>query len=117
MKLNKNNVVDYAWKHYHNPQIFNGDEFFDDMKIFFYVKKLLTRYKKGESYNHHLTLNHVITLTNLFGVHPAVELLIYYTPTECQPALNSFFRYLSILPRTEQEVKFDAGVDAFLENL
>lgn len=115
MKLNKNNVVDFAWQNYHNPQIFNGDEFFEDCKLFFYVKKLLSRYKKGESYNHHLTLNHIITLTNLFGVHPAVDLLYFYVPTDCHPTLNSFFTFLNILP--DPGAAKDPGVTEFLRTI
>lgn len=120
MHLTKSNVESYAWLNYHNPQIYSGDEFFEDMRAFFYVKKLLSRYKRGESYNHHLALNHIITLGNLFGVEPSVNLLYFHTPKDCHPYLNTFFRFLSvlpILPESNEEVKFDDGIQKFLEQL
>lgn len=115
--LNKYNVDQFAWQRYHNIQMFNGDEFFEDMKTFFYVKKLLTRYKKGESENHHLTLNHIITLNNLFGPEATRMLLRYYIPKDCHSTLNAFFSFLSILPENEANVKLDGKVTKFLKSL
>jgi hypothetical protein len=115
--LNKDSVRKYAWRHYKNDQMFNGDEFDEDMRIFFYIKKLMTRYKKGESDNHHLTLNHIITLNNLFGAEATNKLLHFYVPKEFQPQLNSFLRFLSILPENDGGVKCDSSIDKFLKGL
>ena len=97
----KEEALKYALHHYRNHQMFSNDEFYEDCKTFFYIKKLLTRYKKGESQNHHLTLNHIITLSNLFGPVPARTLLRYHIPKECHGYLNAFLSFLNILPKSE----------------
>lgn len=116
-QLTKDTAVDYAWKHYKNPQVFNGDEFYEDMRLIFYIKKLLTRYRKGESKNHHLTLNHVITLNNLFGPEATRSLLRFHIPSDCHPALNSFLSFISIIPETDLDVKVDQSILDFLRKL
>ena len=117
MILTKDNVIQYAWNNYANPQAYHGDEFFEDMKIFSFIKKLLTRYRKGDDVNHHLTLNHIITVINLFGAHASRDLLHYYIPEASHQSLNSFLLYLSIIPEPKEDVNYDAGILEFLETL
>lgn len=115
--LTKETAFDYAREHYSNPQLFHNEEFEEDMKIFYYCKKLLTRYQKGDSVAHHLTLNHIITLVNLFGTVATVDLLRYFIPKNCHECLNSFFFYLSILPANEENVKMDLVILDALKNI
>lgn len=66
MILNEGNFLLYAMHHYNNPQCVTLEEFETDLKIITYVKKLLSRNTEDAS-THRLTLNHIITLFNLFG--------------------------------------------------
>jgi len=45
-KITSENVNIYAIKHYDNPHCENEKEFYDDMKRFKYIKRLLRKYKE-----------------------------------------------------------------------
>ena len=44
-KITSDNVLLFALKHYDNPQCEGEKEFYDDMKRFKYIKRLLKKYK------------------------------------------------------------------------
>ena len=50
-------------------------EFYEDLKRFKYIKRLLNRYIEGGELKERLILNHIVVLFNLFGVHAAVKML------------------------------------------
>lgn len=114
-ELTKHNALDYAKRHYNNQQLFHNEEFEEDFRAIFYVKKLLTRYANGEETSHHLTLNHIITICNLFGPIATVNLLRFHINEKHHTALNSFFLFLSILPPSEKKVKLDLHVLEYLK--
>lgn len=97
--------------------MFIRTEFHNDMKIFQYVKKLLRRYKKGSNFNHHLTLNHIITLGNLFGVKATRKMLYFYVDDDCREALDAFLLFLNMIPQEELKSKVDDTVLTYLEAL
>ena len=66
-ELNDDNHMIFAIKHYNNPQAVTQEDFFDDMKKFKYIKRLLKKYKKSGVLRTHLLINHFITIYNLFG--------------------------------------------------
>ena len=70
-KLDMSNFLLYAAKHYDNPQCFDTIEFYEDLKRFKYIKRLLNRYDLKER----LILNHIVVLFNLFGVYPSIRML------------------------------------------
>ena len=43
-KITNDNVIMFAIKHYDNPQCEGEKEFYDDMKRFKYIKRLLRKY-------------------------------------------------------------------------
>jgi hypothetical protein len=48
-KLDSKNFLLYAAKHYYKPKVIDAEEFYDDLKRFMYLKRLLKRhYKTGE---------------------------------------------------------------------
>ena len=67
-ELNEDNYMMFAIKHYENPQAITQEDFYDDMKRFKYVKRLLRRYKKTGVLKTHLSLNHFISIYNVFGL-------------------------------------------------
>ena len=44
-KITNDNVLLFALRHYDNPQCEGEKEFYDDMKRFKYIKRLLKKYK------------------------------------------------------------------------
>src|SRR4051812_14869039 len=86
--LEPKNLQMYARSVYDNPQCMTEEEFLEDYKRFKYIKKLCRRYltevatakRSAESvddvqFSERLMLNHLILLTNVFGVVPTVRIL------------------------------------------
>ena len=67
-ELNEDNFTLFAIRHYDNPQCTSTEEFYEDIRRFRYLKRLLKRYAKSGELRERLILNHLIVLSNLFGV-------------------------------------------------
>ena len=65
-ELNESNYIMFAIKHYDNPQAVTEDDFYEDMKRFKWIKRLLNKYKNSGDLNIHLLMNHFIILYNIF---------------------------------------------------
>lgn len=74
-RLDQSNFLLYAAKHYDNPQCFDTIEFYEDLKKFKYIKRLLNRYVEDGDLKERLILNHIVVLFNLFGAHAAIRML------------------------------------------
>lgn len=96
-ELNEDNYLLFAIKHYENPQAVTTDDFYDDLKRFKWIKKLLRRYKKEGELKVHLLINHFIILYNVFG-DAATPLLFYKIDKEFWGILKTFIVYLDRLP-------------------
>ena len=105
-KITSDNVLLFALKHYDNPQCEGEKEFYDDMKRFKYIKRLLKKYSQDGIIKERLLLNHIIVLNNVFGPDAASTLLLFKIEPEFWPQLKSFLLFLGMLP--EQEL---SGVD------
>jgi hypothetical protein len=66
-KLDGNNFLLFAAKHYDNPQCHDMTEFYDDLKRFKYLKRLFVKYQESGELRERLILNHLIILYNVFG--------------------------------------------------
>ena len=97
-KLTSDNILLFAIKNYNNPQCAGEKEFFDDMNRFKYVKRLLTKYNDSGILKERLLLNHIIIITNLFGVDAGTTLLLFKTEVKYWPQLKSFLTFLNMLP-------------------
>ena len=117
-KITNDNVIMFAIKHYDNPQCEGEKEFYDDMKRFKYIKRLLRKYKDTDILKERLLLNHIIILNNLFGAEACVTLLLFKIQREYWGTLKSFLLFLNIIRDDElQEVIVDQGVLGILEKL
>ena len=117
-KITNDNVIMFAIKHYDNPQCEGEKEFYDDMKRFKYIKRLLRKYKDTNILKERLLLNHIIILNNLFGAEACVTLLLFKIQREYWGTLKSFLLFLNIIRDDElREVKEDKGVLGILEKL
>ena len=97
MKLNKNNLIVYAAKHYYNPTHIDGEEFFDDLKRFKYVKRLINRYHQSGDLAERLILNHLIVIFNVFGYEAGVEMLALKVPLDQWPTIKPFLVFLQAI--------------------
>jgi len=100
-KITSENITMFAIRHYDNPHCEGEKEFYDDMKRFQYIKRLLRKYKETNILKERLILNHIIILRNLFGPEACVTLLLYKIQQEYFGTLKSFLLYLNMIREDE----------------
>ena len=96
-KLDESNFLLYAAKHYDNPQCYDTIEFYDDMKRFKYIKRLLNRYLEENDLKERLILNHIIVLYNVFGAEATIRML-FLKCKGMEVLLKPFLVFLNLLP-------------------
>ena len=74
-QLNSKNLMIFAAKHYYTPKCIDSEQFFEDLKRFKYVKRLLNRYKDSGELSERLILNHLIVIFNVFGFFAGLKIL------------------------------------------
>ena len=117
-KITSDNVNMFAIKYYDNPQCEGEKEFYDDMKKFKYIKRLLRKYNDSGVLRERLELNHIIVLNNLFGPEACVTLLLFKIQREYWDTLKSFLLYLNIIREDElKEVQENKEVLEVLRKL
>ena len=109
-ELNESNYIMFAIKNYENPQAITQEDFYDDIKRFKYIKRLLRRYKKTGVLKTHLLLNHIISVYNVFG-DGATPLLFYKIDKDLWSAMKAFVIYLGRLPEVPKTSLHDIIVD------
>mgnify|MGYP001318569561 FL=1 len=119
-ELNESNYIMFAMKNYENPQAVTQEDFYDDMKRFKWIKRLLNKYRNTGEMNVHLLLNHFIILYNIFG-DAATPLLFYRIDSDLWTILKTFIVYLDRLPEYPvsyiHKIPIDCGCMDILENL
>jgi len=117
-KITRENIGMFAIKHYNNPQCEGEKEFYDDMKRFKYIKRLLRKHNDSGVLKERLLLNHIIILNNLFGPEACVTLLLFKVQREYWGTLKSFLLFLNILRDDElQKVEENIKVLEILRKL
>ena len=101
MKLTKENLVVYAAKHYYNPKCIDSEEFFEDLKKFKYVKRLLNRYRQSGELSERLIINHLIVIFNVFGYEAGLNILELKIELEYWEILKPFLIFLKAIKNTE----------------
>jgi len=97
--LTEKNVLLYAMRNYDNPDEEAGrEEFEDDWKHIKYIRRLFNRYSADGDLKHRLILNHIILLSNVFGVKPTVRILFCKTPAHQWGLLKTFLVFLNMMP-------------------
>ena len=117
-KITSENVMMFAIKHYDNPQCEGDREFYDDMKRFKYIKRLLRKHKDTGILKERLLLNHIIVLNNLFGTEACVTLLLFKIQKEYWETLKSFLLFLNMIREDElSQIKENLEVLEILRKL
>ena len=107
-ELNEENFTLFAIRHYDNPQCTSTEEFYEDIRRFRYLKRLLKRYHNSGELWERLILNHLIILNNVFGVENAVRMLQYKIDDEYWPVLKTSLLYLEYVDESfRMEIPLD----------
>jgi len=96
-ELNEKNLFLYAAKHYKNPKFADIDEFYEDLKRFKYIKRLLNRYLETDDLAERLLLNHFIVVFNMFGIEAALEILELKLEDKHWPVVKPFLIFLNYI--------------------
>ena len=97
-RLCEDNFLLYAAKNYENPQCCDTVEFYDDLKRFKYIKRLIKVYIDTGELRERLILNHIIILYNLFGPEPTTRML-FFKLHGMHSYLKPFIELLNFLPK------------------
>ena len=97
MQLTKDNLIVYAAKHYYNPKCIDSEEFFEDLKRFKYIKRLLNRYKTTGELSERLIINHLIVIFNVFGHEAGLDILELKIELEHWETLKPFLIFLKAI--------------------
>ena len=97
-QLTSNNYIMFAMKNYDNPQCVDIDEFYSDVNRIKYIKRLFRKYVTTGELKDRLILNHIIILSNVFGIVPCARLLFHRMEEEYHPMLKTFMVFLNVLP-------------------
>ena len=100
-ELTPENINMFAMKHYDNPSCVDEAEFLDDMKRFRYLKRLFRKYDTSGELKVRLIVNHIIILSNVFGVDATTTLLFFKTEVEHWSLLKTFLVYLHFMPEND----------------
>ena len=97
-ELTEDNFIMFAVKNYDNPGCHGLDEFYDDLKRFKYIKRLLRKHNVGKDLKERLILNHIIVLGNLFGVEATTKMLFFKLEKKFWSQIKTFLVFLNFMP-------------------
>jgi hypothetical protein len=90
----------FALRHYDNRGA-SKEEFEDDLKRFKYLKRLFRKYDTSKEFKSRLIINHVIILSNVFGVDAATTLLFFKIDKQHWSILKTILIFLDYMPEDE----------------
>jgi len=102
--LNEETFLIYAMKCYESPNCIMS-EFDGDLKKTKYLKRLFRRYKSTRKLKERLILNHIISLSNVFGPEPTVRILFYKVDEKDYDILKTFLIYLNLVPEVVWNIR------------
>jgi len=107
-ELTEENLLLYAAKHYYNPKFTDVEEFKEDLNRFKYTKRLFNRYLQEGELMDRLIMNHLIVMSNVFGIEPMLKILELKLDDKHWPIVKPFLIFLKYI-RVDQypEVALD----------
>ena len=96
-KLDDSNFILYAAANYDNPQCYDTDEFYDDLKRFKYLKRLFNKYREANELKERLILNHLTVIYNVFGPVPGTRML-FFKLEGYYDLLKPFLVFMNFMP-------------------
>ena len=104
----------FALRHYDNRGA-SREEFDDDMNRFKYLKRLFRKYDTSKELKSRLIINHIIVLSNVFGVDAATTLLFFKIDRQHWALLKTILVYLHFMPEEDMtDIRINQSVMAEL---
>jgi hypothetical protein len=101
-ELTDDNFELFAIRNYYSPNCIDPEEFYEDLKRFKYVKRLITRYKENGNPPVNLLLNHLVIIFNVFGIQSGLKMLEFKVPDiEDWEIIKPFLIYLKTIENTK----------------
>jgi hypothetical protein len=100
-ELTEENLFLYAAKHYDNPTFSDVDEFYEDLKRFKYIKRLVNRYLDHDDLAERLILNHLVVVFNVFGIEATLNILHLKLDEKHWPVIKPFLIFLNYIKNDE----------------
>lgn len=98
---NEDEFDEYAINNYRNPNCISVLEYLEDLNKIKYIKRLINKYVDKNELRERLILNHIIFLSNVFGVEATLNMLWFKVEKENHQILNSFFVFLNYTKEVE----------------
>tara|TARA_B100000424_G_C22891802_1_gene474410 strand:- start:802 stop:1170 length:369 start_codon:yes stop_codon:yes gene_type:complete len=96
-ELTENNLILFAAQNYRKPNFSDIEEFYEDLKRFKYVKRLINRYLEHNELAERLILNHIIIICNSFTIPGALKILELKLQDKHWPIIKPFLIYLNYI--------------------
>lgn len=100
-ELTEENLFLYAAKHYYNPKFSDIEEFYEDLKRFKYIKRLVNRYLDHDELGERLILNHLIVIFNSFGIEASLNMLELKLDDKHWPVIKPFLIFLKYIENNQ----------------
>jgi len=113
------NLIIFAANNYYKPSgKVDPEEFYDDLKRFKYVKRLLNRYTETGKISERLVLNHFIVIFNVFGQYAGLKLTVNKLDETHLSAVKPFLLFLNYLkPHQLSHIKSDEYIAEILRKI
>lgn len=112
-ELNDDNFILFGARNYYNPVCIDAEEFYNDIKRFNYIKRLINRYNQSGILSERLILNHLILIFNVFGVQPGLKMLEFKIDKRDWNIIKPFLIFLKMI---ENHQYADVGMDEEVVN-
>jgi len=110
-ELTEENLFLYAAKHYYNPKFTDIEEFHEDLSRFKYIKRLLNRYIQEGELMDRLIMNHLIVVSNVFGIDATLKILELKMSKKHWEVIKPFLIFLKYIKNDQYaEVALDKTV-------
>jgi len=118
-ELLEEDLVKFAVKHYYSPLgRIDPDEFYDDLKRFKYVKRLVNRYLETGDISERLILNHLIIIFNVFGNYGSIRILGLKLTKDQWSVTKPFLQFLNYVRESQlSDIESDKTVEEKLKRL
>lgn len=100
-ELTDENFLLFAAKNYYNPRCIDAEEFYEDLKRFKYIKRLITRFTETDQLSVNLMMNHLIIIFNVFDVSSGIKMLEFKLTREQFGVVKPFLIYLKLIENNE----------------